>query len=53
MGLHPLVQLEWREEHALTQRSLIWIREHAEPRDPHPLRTAIDQLRAERVDQLL
>jgi hypothetical protein len=52
MELHDLVRHEWREDHALSQRSLIWIRDHAEPDDPHPLQTAIAQLRAERVDRL-
>jgi len=53
MDLHPLVQIEWREDHALSQRSIIWIREHADPDDPHPVATAIAQLLAERVDRLL
>jgi hypothetical protein len=50
--LHPLVMIEWREDHKLSRRSLIWIHEHADPSDPHPIETAIDQLRAERVDRL-
>jgi len=53
MELHPLVLLEWREDHALSRRSLIWIEEHAEPGDSHPIVTAIRQLRAQRVDRLL
>jgi hypothetical protein len=52
MELHPLVYCEWREEHTLSRRSLIWIREHADPGDPHPVTSAIAQLRAERVDAL-
>ena len=52
MELHPLVKLEWRQEHVLSRRSLLWIEEHAEPGDPHPVVTAIEQLRAERVDRL-
>lgn len=52
MELHPLVRLEWRDDHVLSRRSLIWIDEHADPGDPHPVRTAIEQLRAERVDAL-
>jgi hypothetical protein len=51
MDLHPLVRLEWREDHCLSRRSLIWIHDHAEPGDPHPVASAIAQLRAERVDQ--
>jgi hypothetical protein len=52
MELHDLVRHEWREDHCLSRRSLIWIHEHAEPGDPHPVITAIAQLRAERVDRL-
>jgi hypothetical protein len=51
MDLHPLVYHEWREDHALSQRSLIWIREHADPGDDHPTATAIAQLRAEGADR--
>ena len=47
MDLHPLVYHEWRDDHALSRRSLIWINDHAEPGDQHPLQTAISQLRAE------
>ena len=36
MELHPLVRLEWREDHRLSMRSLIWIEEHADPGDVHP-----------------
>ena len=50
MELHPLVYHEWRDDHHLSRRSLIWIREHAESDDPHPTATAIAQLRAECVD---
>jgi hypothetical protein len=52
MELHPLVCLEWREDHSLSRRSLLWIEEHADPGDPHPVCSAIAQLRAERVDRL-
>ena len=45
MELHPLVVIEWREDHTLSRRSLIWIHDHAEPEDPHPIVTAIGQLR--------
>lgn len=51
MELHPLVLLEWREDHALSMRSLIWIEDHADPEDRHPIVTAISQLRDEHVDQ--
>lgn len=47
MELHPLVECEWREDHALSRRSLIWIRDHADPDDTHPVATAVAQLRAE------
>lgn len=53
MELHPLVRLEWREDHVLSMRSLIWIEQHAEPGDSFPIATAIAQLRAEHVDQLI
>ena len=52
MELHPLVRLEWREEHQLSRRSLMWIHENAAPGNAHPVATAIAQLRAERVHQL-
>jgi hypothetical protein len=51
MDLHPLVVVEWREDQALSQRSLIWIREHADTDDPNPVATAIAQLRAARGDR--
>jgi hypothetical protein len=46
MTLHPLVVIEWREDHVLSRRSLIWIEENADEGDPHPIATAIAQLRA-------
>jgi hypothetical protein len=52
MELHPLVRFEWREDHVLSMRSLIWIEEHADPGDIHPIVTAISQLRDEGVDRL-
>ena len=33
MELHPLVLIEWREDHCLSRRSLIWIHDHADPDD--------------------
>ena len=45
MEFHPLVEHEWRDDHRLSRRSLIWIEEHAEPGDTHPIATAIAQLR--------
>jgi hypothetical protein len=53
MDLHPLVLIEWREDHALSMRSLIWIEDHADPGDRHPIVTAITQLRDQRVDRLV
>lgn len=47
--LHPLVYHEWRDEHVLSKRSVIWIHEHADPGDLSPVVTAIAQLRAEAV----
>ena len=52
MELHELVRHEWRQDHVLSRRSLVWIDEHADPGDPNPVATAIAQLRAERVDRL-
>ena len=52
VDLHPLVYHEWRDDHMLSKRSLIWIHEHAEPGDPSPVLTAIAQLRAEGADRL-
>ena len=51
MELHPSLYHEWREDHVLSRRSLIWIREHAEEGDTHPFATAIAQLRAEGGDE--
>lgn len=51
MELHPLVRLEWRDEHVLSKRSVLWIHEHADPGDLAPVVTAIAQLRAEHVDR--
>ena len=51
MELHPLVRLEWRDDHCLSRRSIMWIEEHADPGDTHPIVTAITQLRAEHVDR--
>ena len=52
MELHPLVYHEWREDHCLSRRSLIWIDDHADPDDLNPVATAVAQLRAEGVDRL-
>lgn len=52
MELHPLVLLEWRDDHRLSRRSQIWIEEHADPGDCHPIATAIEQMRAAGVDRL-
>lgn len=52
MELHDLIRHEWREDHILSRRSLIWIHEHAEAGDTNPVITAIAQLRAEGVDRL-
>jgi hypothetical protein len=50
--LHPLVTLEWRDDHRLSMRSLMWIEDHADPGDTHPIATAIAQLRAAAADRL-
>jgi len=46
MELHPLVLIEWREDRQLSRRSLMWIRDHADPGDQHPIATALGELRA-------
>lgn len=46
MQLHPLLVHEWCEDGGLSRRSIIWIEEHAEPGDHHPIATAVAQLRA-------
>jgi len=45
MEIHPLVRIEWDEDHRLSRRSLIWIHDHADPDDPHPVQTAVGLLR--------
>jgi hypothetical protein len=54
MELHDLIRHEWRDDHHLSRRSLIWIKDHAEPGQTlnQAVDTAIAQLRAERVDRL-
>ena len=52
MELHSLVRHEWAEDHMLSRRSLIWIHDHADPSDPHPVATAIAQLRAEALSTI-
>jgi hypothetical protein len=52
LELHPLIYAEWREDHYLSRRSLIWIYEHADRDEPHPVLAAIEQLRAEHADAL-
>lgn len=47
MELHPLVCHEWRDDHVLSKRSLIWIHDHADPGDQNPVLTAVAQLRAQ------
>ena len=45
MEFHPLVWHEWHDDHHLSRRSLIWIRDHADPDDVHPIASAIAELR--------
>ena len=52
MDLHPLVRMEWRDDHHFSPRSIIWIIDHADPGDPNPVGTAIVQLRDEHADSL-
>ena len=46
MDLHPNVRHEWTADHRLSRRSLLWIHDHADPGDPHPVVTAVAELRA-------
>ena len=51
MELHQLVRLEWRDDHHLSLRSVLWIEDHAEEGDTHPIASAINQLRSEDADR--
>lgn len=44
MELHPLIVHEWRDDHRLSKRSLLWIVEHTGA-DPHPIASVINALR--------
>ena len=46
MELHQSVLCEWREDHRLSASSLLWIHDHADSDDPHPVATAVAMLRA-------
>ena len=46
MELHQLVECEWREDHRLSRTSLLWIHDHADADDPHPVATAVAMLRS-------
>ena len=46
MDLHPSVVHEWNDDHRLSRRSLLWIHDHADPGDLHPVLTAVAELRA-------
>ena len=46
MELPQLVVCEWREAHCLSRPSSLWIHDHADPDDPHPVATAVAMLRA-------
>lgn len=49
MELHPLIVSEWRDDHRLSMRSLLWIVEHARAGDPHPIASVIAALRMAEV----
>ena len=49
MELHPLIVHEWLDDHCLSRRSLVWIVEHAEADDPHPIASVIAALRMTEV----
>ena len=46
LELHQMVLSEWEEDHRLSRSSLLWIHEHADADDPHPVATAVAMLRA-------
>ena len=50
MDLPQLVMCEWREDHCLSRPSLLWIHDHADADDPHPVATAVAMLRATVTD---
>ena len=45
MELHPLIVHEWRDDHRLSRRSLMWIVANADDDDPHPIASVIAALR--------
>ena len=47
MELPEVVRSEWRERHCLLRPSTLWLEEHADAGDLHPVVSAIAQLRAE------
>ena len=47
MELPEVVRAEWRERHCLLRPSTLWLEEHADAGDLHPVVSAIAQLRAE------
>ena len=47
--LHPLIVHEWRDDHRLSRRSLVWIVEHAEAGVAHPIASVIAALRMTEV----
>ena len=47
--LHPLIVHEWRDDHRLSRRSLLWIVDHADADDPHPIASVIAALRMTEV----
>jgi hypothetical protein len=48
--LDPLIVQEWRDDHCLSRRSLMWVVDHAEVDDPHPIASAIAALRMTEVE---
>ncbi len=50
MELHQSVVCEWREEHCLSRSSLLWIHDHADADDLHPVANAVAMLRATVTD---
>ena len=50
MELNPLIVTEWRDDHRLSRRSLLWIVEHVDADDPHPIASVIAALRTSEVE---
>jgi hypothetical protein len=48
--LNPLIVNEWRDDHRLSRSSLLWIVEHVDTGDQHPITSVIAALRLTEVE---